>query len=122
MGERVFLQPRVPECRSDEECSITKRICVSPTVEQCLLGIQGCDELYQVDLCDSGWYVYEYKGRTKPKRVTEEMVCDSGITEEHWILKEEPFTFLGVVNYLDENYREVVVTGFKDGVFSYLDL
>ena len=41
LGEYITLTPRVPKNATKTEDRITPRVCFSPTVEQCVIGIVG---------------------------------------------------------------------------------
>lgn len=100
LGLKPTFEPRIPTYMSDEECKKTPRICVSPSVTQCLLGIQGITQLRHLAMeLNSGWYVYE----TKLKGRAAKKVSDFGITEEHWILEPTQFNYVGKVVRLCRN-------------------
>jgi len=97
LGRKPTLTPKVPEGMSWGECTKTKRICVAPTVEKCLQGIDGIENLRFSELEENeGWYVYETKKRGRAAR----KVRDYHTTQEHWILDETQFQYVGKVKRL----------------------
>lgn len=90
--------PRVPTCRhQDKEDDITKRVCVAPTVENCLTSIpNGGSGLENLNIDRNGYYrVFKIDtdklGISQESIVNsdtlykEDLVRDSFFSNEHWI-------------------------------------
>lgn len=159
------FKPRVPSSRMGTEDSTTPRICVSPTIKGCILGhpnivqfLNAYDEepIYTVEetmaeqqyslvhgisgiLCR----VYEFEVdasivKTSTELVSESLVPDAHITNEHWILEEvKPvsmhfiiikkanilfFTENGIVDEVEVEYQsfEIKELGIVMSVMEYL--
>lgn len=98
---KVFL-PKIPESavRSLEDVE-TPRICVAPTIIQCLMGIAGTEDIE-----------FEFRNKSKDKFdelfVYTPMDCskvspagripDFQRTKEHWILEPCEMSYLGKIN------------------------
>lgn len=108
LGKRVILTPKIPETRGKDECSLTKRVCVSPTVKQCLFGINGINDLKYSGINKEGWNIY----KTQELGIPAINVFDYRITHEHWILKECEFQFVGRV-LLSEKNELIIETELK---------
>lgn len=98
LGEKAKLTPKVPETISKGygEDAVTKRICVSPTVGQCLMGKSGVKTVESAldDILQECYYVYEIWTQNA---IPAENVHDSWLTDEHWILEEMEFTLVGKI-------------------------
>lgn len=86
LGEDVIFTPRTPRSMGDNEPK-TRRICVAPTIHQCL----GAISLSKYDT-----YCHVYYTEGEPVRAKE--VTDAGLTEEHWFLKKTKFKRLASIN------------------------
>lgn len=84
LGDSIYLTPKVPDTISKGygEDSITKRVCVSPTVAQCLMGKSGVKTLQSAleDIIKYSYYIYRIK---TDKAVPATDVHDSWLTDEH---------------------------------------
>jgi hypothetical protein len=99
---KLFV-PRIPKSHDDEEDRSTPRICVCPTVHQCL--IARADELRDRARDNDGEFVFNVpitvyyvgieNGRYIPPDIlyNKHNVFDAGFTDEHWIT--EPVTMQG---------------------------
>ena len=101
--------PRVPERTMTGEDKTTPRVCVCPTVRQCLMAIDGIGDLRFSGFLhsDTGWFVYETDEECYKPDVS--LVPDFDITSEHWVTDKRLFSRVGVVRYsslLDEIYVE----------------
>lgn len=93
LGRKPLLTPRIPRVAKESGENIrTKRICVSPSIEQCVLGIDGVSYMESSSLeVGKSWYVYQTTKKGKPAR----KVQDFDTTEEHWIKEETRFEYFG---------------------------
>lgn len=93
MGKSPLFVPRIPAmAKENGENYRTKRICVAPSVEKCVLGIDGVENMSGSSLeIGESWYVY----RTKKKGVPAKSVLDFETTKEHWIKEETRFEYFG---------------------------
>lgn len=93
LGLKPLFEPKVPRnAEFNGEDYTTKRICVSPTIKQCVLGIDGIKNIQSTSLnVGCSWYVY----RTLTKGLPAETIYDFETTEEHWIDKTERFQYFG---------------------------
>ncbi|WP_242306314.1 hypothetical protein [Bacillus cereus group sp. BfR-BA-01317] len=92
--------PRIPSCRhQDKEDDVTKRICVSKTIDDCLSAIpSGGAHLEELNIEQRGYYKV-FKIDTDKLGIEdsdivssdvlyqEDLVRDAEVTNEHWILK-----------------------------------
>lgn len=90
--DRVRLFPRENShpgvhCRCPEEPDIA-RICVSPSVEQCMVSVDVVDEQR----------VYVYRTARRLLASHPFNVCDSRLTGERWLLKPTVFVKVGYFN------------------------
>lgn len=83
LGKSVTMHPRTPLTISDGE-SKTPRICVCPSVAQCLIAMPGTGDRV---------YIYAAKGTPRP---APRSVWDRATTEEHWFLDPVEFTRVGI--------------------------
>lgn len=87
-GEKTWRAfPRIPVRRhkSGAEDSTTARICVAPTVYQCLLAIDGISSLkYSSIRLAESWLIYTTNASAYS---AEGLVPDFSRTEEHWIIE-----------------------------------
>lgn len=71
LGRKPLLTPRIPRvAKASGENIRTKRICVSPSIEQCVLGIDGVSYMESSSLeVGKSWYVYQTtKKGNQPER------------------------------------------------------
>lgn len=98
LGKKVKLKPKVPETISKgyNEDATTKRVCISPTVGQCLMGKSGVKTVESAleDIMEDFYYVYEI---LTTEAVPALNVHDAHRTDEHWILEEREFTLIGEI-------------------------
>lgn len=99
LGDGVVLTPQIPTHRNTSECALTKRICVAPTIYQCLLAIDGIEDLKYSSIPPEGWFVYHTKEIGVPARD----VFDVDKTQEHWLLESTYFKFTEKVFLDDKN-------------------
>ena len=89
-GEKVRLIPRTEgEFRSVDEPNIP-RICVSENVSGCMVAVYPC--------IDHHLPVRVYRTDRRMKAHIPELVVDSGITREKWILKSVQMVLFGTIN------------------------
>jgi hypothetical protein len=110
LGISVFLTPKVPNARNETECSITKRICVAPSIKKCLLAIDGISDLKYSGIDENGWYVYHTTEVGYPAKE----VFDYEITNENWLLKESEFKYIGKV-FLSES-NEIIIEEYREAI------
>ena len=93
LGVKFKLTPR----NAGFETSI-KRVCVSPTVRECLLAIGGV----RGNADKKTFYIYRIEIDDEDKALDmvnpEKMVADHILTREAWILKERMFEKVGVLH------------------------
>ena len=91
--------PRVPHRTMTNEDQSTPRVCVSPTVSQCLLAIDGINSLEHSAIINqhSHWYIYQTDH--PPVKVKPHQVPDVELTNEHWITETAQFKLIGEVGY-----------------------
>lgn len=93
LGRKPLLTPRIPRSahKSGEDIR-TKRICVSPSIEQCVLGIDGISYMESSSLeVGKSWYVYKTNKKGRPAK----KIGDFETTEEHWIKEDTHFEYFG---------------------------
>jgi len=86
-GDSILLKPKRDGFNRDSNEPHTPRICVCPTIEQCMIAIY----------LSYGYSVY----RTKHKEVAisaKERIFDGHITHEHWLKKPTQFIKVGTFN------------------------
>ena len=100
-GKKSRFFPYIPRfAKENGENYRTKRICVSPSIKQCIMGIDGIENLeYSTLEVGKSWFVY----RTHEKGTPAKSVCDFEITHEHWIKKETSFEYFGKLHRIGEN-------------------
>lgn len=95
IGQSVIMKPKVPNSAPEFEDRKTPRICVSPTIEQCLMGIIGADlKLALKFIKHKDWYIYTTDSWDY---IPAKDVFDHMDTEEHWFLQPTKFTLFGTV-------------------------
>jgi hypothetical protein len=85
----VKLFPRVEGFNRDEREPSIKRICVAPSIEQCITAVP-----YFL-----GDHFEIYKTKHKVVATKPQGVFDSNITKEGWLLKPTEFIKLGSINF-----------------------
>lgn len=85
----VTLRPKVI-CSSEDEAAHLNRICVAPSVEQCLIAITGGDTFSQ------NFYVYRTV-RTVKKSIIPYGVQDAAITQERWLSRARQFKMVAKI-------------------------
>lgn len=99
LGETVTLKTNIP--KQDNETSIP-RICVAPTIRQCILGVEGITDIGLIAMIfrksrsmPITYHIYQPKiDKFIP---ADESVRDRGITNEYWILNNVVADYLGSV-------------------------
>ncbi len=99
-GKKAIFIPYIPRhAKENGENYRVKRICVSPTIKQCIQGIDGITHLnYSTLEIGSSWYVYRTEKKGKPAVD----ICDFDITGECWIKEETKFEYYGRLYRLSE--------------------
>lgn len=100
---RILLSPRSEGCNRDFDEPNTPRICVSPSVEQCMVAIYICP--------DDIFYVYRTEDKIKGTKEPTKMIADAHITGERWIIKPTWFVRVGTLT-MDKRIRN----GLCDGI------
>lgn len=120
-----YFEPRIPSCRhQDAENDNIERVCVAPTIEDCLTAIpNGGMNLDWLNMKTRGYYLVFRIDTDKlgisPKNIIsadelfkKDLVRDAEITNEYWIL--EPFTvpkedsFIINLTFWDEEAHDVI--------------
>lgn len=117
LGEDPILQPRVPEFTSMMEDSRTKRICVAPTIYQCLIAIEASTKLIEEKVNYKRYRVYRaiYDEETV-RQPTADEVSDAYSTGELWFIQPTQFHHVGVYDLIkgprlgDSYYRRYFFT------------
>lgn len=95
VGQSVILKPQIPRTALQFEDRKIPRICISPTIEQCMMGIAGADLKEALKLLkNKDWYIYTTDSWDY---IPAKDVFDHMDTEEHWFLEPTKFTLYGVV-------------------------
>lgn len=94
LNESIQLTPRIPASAPAYEDNKTPRICVSPTIEQCIMGIVGSDIKSALKKIDTDWYIYK---TDDDNYIPAKDVFDHLETEEHWFCKKTDFKYFGKV-------------------------
>jgi len=81
LGTTTTLKPRIPQYPNEDKQ--TPRVCLSPSIEGCLMGASG-----QLHPKDNIYYVYELTNSPKIYKPTKEQVYDVGRTGEVWALED----------------------------------
>lgn len=100
-GVKAKITPKIPRF-AKENCEnySTKRICVSPTIRQCIQGIDGIERMSNSSLeIGSSWYVY----KTDKKGIPAKKILDFDVTNEHWIKEETTFSYVGRIFRFSES-------------------
>lgn len=110
--ERVKLIPRSEgEHRLDNE-PLIERICVSPTIEGCLVALGSCLLLSRP--------IYIYRTIKKVSVKNPYRVLDSHVTKEKWIIKPIKFMKIGKINkFLPKELYYLSAGGHDDHKFQY---
>lgn len=99
-GKKAKFTPSVPMYAKDNgENYRTKRICLSPSIKQCIQGIDGIEDLnYSTLEVGSSWYVYKTDKKGKPAKG----VVDFELTKESWLKEETVFDYFGRLHRISE--------------------
>lgn len=106
VGESPILTPKIPLNMFKEECGKTHRVCFSPSVEKCMVGIVGYVISWEATLLEA-WvkapnFTYTVYTTDDPviKPISNES-RDQSLIDEHWSLVPISVTRLGYLNYSD---------------------
>lgn len=110
LGKVTTLTPRVPKNAMEGEDKITPRVCFSPTIEQCLLGIHGVKSLDYATTFNAGWFLYATKEELKSAK---DKVPDFETTKEHWATSPVSVDFIGVVEF--DQKRKLLLVDYSRG-------
>ena len=95
IGQSVIMKPQIPKSAPNYEDRTIPRICISPTIEQCVIGIAGTDIKSALKLIKSkDWYIYTTNSWDY---IPAKDVFDHLDTEEHWLLEPTKFIFYGTI-------------------------
>lgn len=129
------FSPKIPEYKLKEEDNKTNRICVAPTIKDCLNGICYCSErmLYKglfsdnslcYDFVEGNRVVKVYELEVKEEKILKpsdinKFVPDSYITEEHWIMEDIKPSAEYIIDIVDfeldnSNYIQSVIYNVVD--------
>ena len=106
-GDDFMFEVSLPKTALNSESKITNRICVSTSIDGCMMGIFGLRSMSNYKNKHpwySQFYIYQFDGDFyKPTK----MECsDVNVTDEHWILVDTIGFKVGTIN------MEIL---FKDG-------
>lgn len=115
LGHIVTLTPRIPRSASKSECLLTPRVCFSPTVEQCVIGIVGYAVSQEItflgaftELANASWCPTVYhtdETLFKPKQVS-----DFHITHEEWALAPITVERIGYIDCMAMvKHRKIII-------------
>jgi hypothetical protein len=103
LGHILTLTPQIPRSAGNDECLITPRVCFSPTVEQCVIGIVGYGVSHDITflaafsvLANAGWCPTVYY--TDEDLIEPDRVSDFHITQEHWALDPVKVERIGYID------------------------
>lgn len=95
IGQSVIMKPQIPRSAPDFEDRTTYRICISPTIEQCVMGISGTSLKEALKLIKyKDWYIYTTNSWDY---IPAKDVFDHNNTEEHWFLEPTKFQLYGTI-------------------------
>ena len=95
IGQSVVMKPQIPRSAPHFEDRTIPRICVSPTIEQCMIGIAGTILKEALKLVKhKDWYIYT---TTSWDYMPAKDVFDHIDTEEHWFLEPTKFQLYGTI-------------------------
>ncbi len=121
---KVFI-PRVPKSRMKNEDSITPRVCISNSIENCLSGLTYMSKYWKFitndletnfslldEVCLRVLKVYEFEVEdsiiTPEELNAKDLVPDASTTNEYWSLKEIVPTnsyLIGINDIYEDNFR-----------------
>lgn len=123
-GAKFEFTPKVPATAGPRECQVTERVCFSPTVWQCLIGVCGTSkfiaiayELLYVALRDGTQpVVYQTRAKLTPPP---KLVTDFKVTGEMWSLKPITCYRRGYVDLLHLiTQRKIKIVQTQDAAIS----
>ena len=94
LGANPVLTPRIPEFTGGKENETDERICVAPTVFQCLQGLEIAQDLVKDD---KPYEVFLYEADVPVKNIiqpSDEDVPDAWKTGEMWVIKPQQFSIV----------------------------
>lgn len=95
IGQSVIMKTQIPRSAPDFEDRTTPRICISPTIEQCVMGISGTSIKDALKLIkNQDWYIYTTDSWDY---IPAKDVFDHNDTEEHWLLEPTKFNLYGSI-------------------------
>lgn len=95
IGQSVLMKPQIPRSAPQFEDRTISRICVSPTIEQCMMGIAGTILKEALKLVKhKDWYIYT---TSSWDYIPAKDVFDHIDTEEHWFLEPTKFQLYGTI-------------------------
>ena len=95
IGQSVVMKPQIPRSAPQFEDRTIPRICVSPTIEQCMIGISGTILKEALKLIKhKDWYIYT---TSSWDYMPAKDVFDHIDTEEHWFLEPTKFQLYGTI-------------------------
>ena len=101
LGQSVTLKPFASEDRSDTEID-TPRVCASPTIEQCVFALKGC-EWFKAKKNENTLCLFVYEIDEKSNFIPYTDVFDFEKTNEHISFNEEPAKLVGVIHIPNSN-------------------
>lgn len=106
-GKKVLFEPRVPISASEGENKIIPRVCFTPSLEQCLMAIEGYDDWRTIFFThhNQKYFVYTIHGNSKIFTPDNNMVCDAYRTKEVWRLIPTMLYYRGKVIIDDGELR-----------------
>ncbi|ATN94615.1 hypothetical protein FDJ06_gp038 [Pseudomonas phage SL2] len=104
LGDYVLLRPYIPNNRADGEDSVTNRICVAPSVIECIAAKSGSYDI-DLNLLGSKSTIYAYRSNSTDYIVGN--VPDQKQYREHWYLKPTLFTYVGSLRLLETGVIKV---------------
>jgi len=95
LGQEITLYPQLPRDRAIFEMAKIKRICVAPSIDECLWALR--NTYYNRGI----WHLYEVHDDFLPAI----NVPDAHETNEHWILHPSPAKYKRYVTEMEATIR-----------------
>ncbi len=112
-GQEVTLIPRSDGLFRHHLEPKTPRICVAPTVAQCLIALN------PESFLEEKIYIYQTKEKVNAVRAKSKVITDAHITDEMWLLEKTDFGFIGEMDgndFLENVWGEYYI---NDAITTY---
>lgn len=105
LGDHVLLKPYIPKGPCDGEETTTKRICVAPTVVDCIAGKAG-NNVFDNTMLTEGSEIFVYRSSSVDHIIAD--TPDQLDYNEHWYLNPTLFRYVGTIRMDGEGVIQVV--------------